>query len=342
MSQVVLKDGKEILIRSLEDEKTGFSFLDVVESVDRLPSNYSNMTGFKENVYSMESHDGIPIGFVLKFVVLEIERIAHSLASEIFEVSHEECYLRFKSKDFDERSNNLDKLGLKLKLNSNIKSIKNWRNEKYAIYTNKTPYVLIERALSSLFGIITYGIHINGFVKNPKTGNLSFWIPRRAANKPTWPLMLDNIVAGGLAYPYGVYETALKESMEEASLNKKIVEKSIHPTGSISYIHFQGDCKSPSFQNELCFITGEIQYIFDMELSPNIIPTVNDGEVDSFNLLSLQETIDAIKNQKFKPNSALVMVEFLIRHGYINSENDPNYCTLVHNLHRQLPFPIRG
>ena len=52
----------------------------------------------------------------------------------------------------------------------------------------------IERAGACLFGIRSYGCHINGYVK--KEGQFYLWIARRSKNKQTYPNMLDNFVIG--------------------------------------------------------------------------------------------------------------------------------------------------
>ena len=40
-------------------------------------------------------------------------------------------------------------------------------------------------------------MHINGYVGDATAGGQQLWVARRAANKPTWPGLLDHIVAGG-------------------------------------------------------------------------------------------------------------------------------------------------
>ena len=43
-----------------------------------------------------------------------------------------------------------------------------------------------------------YGVHINGYVGDvAAAGGQRLWVARRSATKPTWPGMLDHIVAGG-------------------------------------------------------------------------------------------------------------------------------------------------
>ncbi|SCU80622.1 LANO_0B00716g1_1 [Lachancea nothofagi CBS 11611] len=339
MTKVILEGGKQVLIREAE---SGFSYLSLVDQVDVLPHDYIQNPHFKQNVYVMQSHDNIGVGYVLKSVAERMINLAGEELDDVFEVSAEDRSMRFKSPDFRVRNDGLNALAMKLRDQMAFECLLGWRNEFYAVYANKMPYVLVERAMSGLLGIVTYGVHVNGFVRNSETGETSFWIPRRSATKTTWPYMLDNIVAGGLGYPHGIYETVVKESLEEANLPKDVIESHITPVGAVSYFYYQTGADDDKFQTEASLITGEVEYLYDLELPPGLNPSPNDDEVDSFQLLSLQETINALKNKEFKPNCALIMLEFFIRHGYINSENEPNYLDIITRIHRKLPFPTRN
>lgn len=48
----------------------------------------------------------------------------------------------------------------------------------------------------------------------------------------------------------------------------------------------------------------------------------------------------AILANKFKPDSAAVLIAFFIRHSIITAENEQNLVDVVCHLHRKLPFPI--
>jgi len=55
--------------------------------------------------------------------------------------------------------------------------------------------------------------------------------------------------------------------------------------------------------------------------------------VSEFQLLPVEEIIELIRNSnEFKPNSNLVNLDFLIRHGLI-SPDEPDYLELVSGLH---------
>ncbi len=45
-----------------------------------------------------------------------------------------------------------------------------------------------------MFGLLQYGVDINGYVNHPELG-LSLWMQRRAKTKQTWPGRIDNFVS---------------------------------------------------------------------------------------------------------------------------------------------------
>lgn len=340
MVKVVRREGREIIVRTPEDDEQLFTFLEVVDRVDQFPDNYSCNPCFKEQVYYLTTHEGEKIGFVLTIVLEEMRKYCHDLVADTFEIKESSKEICFKNHNAEDRNVKIAKIARRMFEQSTFEGIKGWRDERYAVWVKGSPYVLIERAMAGLLGIITYGVHVNGYTVDEATKEFKFWIPRRSATKPTWPLMLDNIVAGGIGYPHGIYDTVIKESVEEATLSQKEIEQRIRSVGVLSYVYFPRDIHVAAFDNESDFIVGEVEYIYDLQLSNDIIPKPNDGEVDSFNLLSLQEVIDSIVKKQFKPNCAIVMTDFLIRHGFLNAENEPNFLTLVNRMHRKLPFSV--
>lgn len=347
MVSVVWKNNKQILQWTKQDLENNFSFLSVVKNVDNLPTYYLELKQFNQNFFILKSHDNIPLGYIPDFALNEVKNVASDILEDLF-ILQDHSLLFKPDLEFTQRNKLLDSLALRLlKESTNLTEIKKWRNEKYSIWikhNTKEPYILIERSMAGLFGIITYGIHINGYLFDKDTNELKMWIPRRSATKPTWPSMLDNVVAGGLSYPYSIYETALKESSEEANLSPQFINDNIKSTGVLSYFHYPKDIKTDTFVDESSFLVGEVEYIFDIQF-PNdnsIVPKPNDDEVENFNLLTLQDVIDNLQKLNFKPNCGLVTLDFLIRHGYITPENEPNYFQIVNAMHRTLPFPTRN
>jgi len=76
---------------------------------------------------------------------------------------------------------------------------------------------------------------MNGFVRTgPSPKDLQMWIARRSLTKPTYPGLLDNMVAGGMGFGHSPWYTVIKESMEEASLPEEIAQRA-RSVGTISY-----------------------------------------------------------------------------------------------------------
>ena len=60
----------------------------------------------------------------------------------------------------------------------------------------------LERAAMIYFGIPSFGVHVNGFVRDPVTKRAAaVWIAKRSMSKATYPGLLDQMVAG--AQPSG-------------------------------------------------------------------------------------------------------------------------------------------
>lgn len=83
----------------------------------------------------------------------------------------------------------------------------------------------------------------------------------------------------------------------------------------------------------------ECQFVYDMEVDSSVKPKPNDEEVHEFYLWTVEETKDHLARGEFKPNCAVVLLDFFVRHGLLTAENEKNYIEIVSRLHRKLPFP---
>lgn len=166
----------------------------------------------------------------------------------------------------------------------------------------------MDRSATCLFGIRNYGVDINGFVRHPTRG-LCIWLQQRSETKQTWPGKWDNMVGGGLSIGYGIQETAVKEAAEEASIPDHLV-KNLVSTGCVSFMY---ESERGVFPNT--------EFVYDLELPEDFIPTNSDGEVQAFELLSAAECIEKLFAPDFKTTSCPVVIDFLIRHGVITPEN---------------------
>ena len=217
--------------------------------------------------------------------------------------------------------------------------LKKWRDELYPVYGPGGEVLFtVERAASPLFGVVTYGVHLTAYVRGRDAeGNeeLKFWIPRRARSKQTFGGMLDNAVAGGIAAGEAQFECLVREASEEASLPEQLVTDRAKPAGTVSYFYVRGE----SAGGETGLLQPECQYVYDIELPAEVKPRPNDDEVEEFYLWDAEEVREALRRGEFKPNCALVILDFFVRHGLMHAGNEKDYVEIVSRLHRRLEFP---
>ncbi|MBN1934496.1 MAG: DUF4743 domain-containing protein [Anaerolineae bacterium] len=199
-----------------------------------------------------------------------------------------------------------------------------WRGERDDVSTGfgAPPCLSIERSAAPLFGVQVYGVHINGFVRRPD--GIDLWVAQRSAHKPEYPGRLDHLVAGGLASGMSAYETVVKECAEEAAVPESLA-RSVRPAGLVSYRR-SGDGWS----------SRVVLFVYDLELPGDFVPRNTDGEVDEFYLWPVERVIETVsRTRKFKTNCNLVIIDFLVRHGYLCPE-DRHYIEIVCGLRPDL------
>tara|TARA_B100000482_G_scaffold174896_1_gene143653 strand:+ start:476 stop:1015 length:540 start_codon:yes stop_codon:yes gene_type:complete len=177
----------------------------------------------------------------------------------------------------------------------------------------------VERAAASLLGIRAYGVHINGYTTAPD-GTQQLWVAKRSKLKPTFPGKLDHLVAGGLPAGIPPMECVIKECGEEASIPPELARMS-RPVGIITYnANYQGCCKR------------DVLFCYDLELPVDFEPVPDDGEVECFEQYDVDRLMRCISNtEEFKTNCAVVIIDWLVRHGYLSPE-EPGYAPLVKSI----------
>lgn len=203
--------------------------------------------------------------------------------------------------------------------------IKGWRDEEYPVMESfyEEPVLLLERAAAPFFGIKAYGVHINGYVVHPG-GKKELWVARRSSNKPTWPGKLDHIVAGGQPHGISLAENVVKECHEEAGIPGELARKAV-PVGVVSYTSLQESG-----------LKRDVLFCYDIELPLDFIPVPQDGEVEEFFKLSLEEVAALVADHQrdpYKDNCNLVVLDFLIRHGVLTPDI-PGYLDIISGLRK--------
>jgi len=213
--------------------------------------------------------------------------------------------------------------------------LEKWRDELYPVYGKDRELLFtVERAASPLLGIVSYGVHMTAYVRT-EDGEIKIWIPRRAKTKQTYGGMLDNAVAGGISAGESAFESLVRECKEEASLEEGLVRSRAKACGTVTYFYIRDERAG----GETRLLQPECQYVYDLELPEDVVPKPGDDEVEEFYLWSVEEVQAALARAEFKPNCALVMLDFFIRHGILTSENERDYIEINARVHRRLEFP---
>ena len=250
--------------------------------------------------------------------------VRHALAEtlrrwpEVFRVDDAAARLDDRLDDFEKRSQAVD---APLRALAAEGAIEFWRDELYPVTPDwhAPPLMQIERAACPAFGIRAYGVHLNGFVRKPD--GIHMWVARRARDKPTFPGMLDNMVAGGQPIGLGLRDNMIKECAEEAGVPVAIARKAV-PVGLISYTHMPPEGCKP-----------DQMFCFDLELPEDFAPTAIDGEVEDFFLWPIERVAETVRDGfEFKFNCNLVVIDFLIRHGVLDPDGEPDYAAILHGL----------
>ncbi|OAF54209.1 hypothetical protein VC83_09569 [Pseudogymnoascus destructans] len=134
-----------------------------------------------------------------------------------------------------------------------------------------------------------------------------FWVPRRNAKKSTWPNMLDNTVAGGVARGEMPFECLVREAGEEAALSEELVRRDTVAVGTVTWFNISDEKAG----GELGLMNPGMLYVYDLEVGEDVVFKPVDNDVQSFHLLGVDEVKEAMRNGEFKPSCATVMIDFL-------------------------------
>lgn len=254
---------------------------------------------------------------------IEVGRVRHDVAralrphAQVFHVGPGEVRLADGLTGFRRRTEAIDGV---LKHLAEGGFLGGWRGEQYAVSAGPVyePLFTMERAAVPLFGVMGYGVHLNGTVRDG--GTLKMWIARRSMDKHSGPGKLDQIVAGGLTAGIAPLDNLIKECAEEAGIapGQAVLAS---PAGQVSLRTGRADG-----------LYREILYIYDLELAADFRPVNADGEVDDFYLWPLDRVIEVVRDtDDFEFDCALVVIDFLVRHGFIGPDH-PEYKTIIAGL----------
>jgi 8-oxo-dGTP pyrophosphatase MutT (NUDIX family) len=235
----------------------------------------------------------------------------------IFLVSPTAVHLALDLQSFEERTQKVSAV-LKALIDKGV--IPRWHGEEYPVTESSREQALfvIDRGAAPYLGVRAFGQHVNGFIKDK--GRLKMWIGRRSRNRWSAPGKLDNMIAGGLPHGISLQENLAKECWEEAAIPADLFSQAI-PVGYISY-------RAETLEG----FKPDVMYCYDLELPPDFVPQCQDGEVEEFYLWPLEKVAALVRDtDAFKKNCNLVIIDFLIRRGFIAPEH-PDYLEIIASL----------
>lgn len=175
----------------------------------------------------------------------------------------------------------------------------------------------IDRALIPTFGVEASGVHMNGLVQKPK--GLHLWVARRSPQKRLDPGKLDHLVAGGMSSGLTPEETIIKEAEEEAAIPADLARKARH----VSTLHYAMSRPEGLRRDRL--------YCYDLYLPKDFVPHVNDGEVESFHLMPVEEVFQRVRDaDEFKFNVNLVLLDLFLRLGMFDKQDSLVLAGILH------------
>ncbi|KAI2629570.1 NUDIX hydrolase domain-like protein [Hypoxylon sp. NC1633] len=316
------------------------SNLDLMKQADAFPNPETEPEAYKtltDTLYTLVWKDGQPLGYMLDSVVKQLLAAPQEIRGPVTVDEGQRTVHAFEQPTEAERTAQVGALMQYWRENHTFDILRGWRDELWPVYGSDTEVVYsAERSGIGLLGIMRYGVHMTGYVKDDGVPyGMKIIVAQRAANKSTYPNMLDNTVAGGLMTGEDPFECIIREADEEANLPEALMRERAKFTGMVTYLYITDERSG----GEAGQIYPETQWVYDIELPAEFAPTPKDGEVAAFYLWTVDEVKEKLAEGRFKPNCALVLVDFFVRRGIITRENEPDYDEIVSRLHRKLPFP---
>jgi len=92
--------------------------------------------------------------------------------------------------------------------------------------------------------------------------------------------------------------------------------------GALGYL-----CARPEGQR------NDVLFIYDLELPADFVPQPGDDEVEAFFLWPMAKVLERLEDSDdFKFNVALVNLDFALRHGVLDPDEEPEYQAIVEGL----------
>lgn len=118
------------------------------------------------------------------------------------------------------------------------KSIRKWHKEPFPFRDSTGTHILnMDGCGVNLLGVVSYGIHVMGFVRTKK--GIKYWVPQRSKNKSTFPGTLDNFCSGNLIGNERPFDGMVREIAEETAIPEEYIRAHARSCGTVTHIRCQ-------------------------------------------------------------------------------------------------------
>ncbi|KAH0429002.1 thiamine pyrophosphokinase-related protein [Colletotrichum camelliae] len=191
--------------------------------------------------------------------------------------------------------------------------------------------------LVPIFGIVTTGAHLNVYKLTEEKG-YEIWVSRRPDTQPNFPGLLDQAAAGGFTPSRRtILECIEKEKKEESKGYPQNWRELMHRSPDIPTIQFL-DLRDWRWEKGYAGLPEPgIRKAYDLRVNNE---NICGKEGQTFKLMGIDEIRESMLHGRWKPNSALVMIDFMIRHGLIENETEKAEITRLLKLDRGRRFGL--
>lgn len=220
-------------------------------------------------------------------------------------------------------------------LQNTLPALGEWDGKEHVAVILGHPDLAFPDKLGAYLGILQVGAHLTIYRENP----LEIYVQRRSSEASSYPSRLDQSAAGGLRHNETVRQGVIRELGEE--LGMELVPRArteARYDGSVVFSTTRPLCaknlaKTLEISTKACFS-------LKVGRGENILKTSNEPDVKGFTWMNKDQVLAALKEDMFKPNSALVMIRFLMARGVIKEGYEENFETLRRSLTADIPLPL--
>ncbi|KAK0661209.1 hypothetical protein QBC41DRAFT_383145 [Cercophora samala] len=314
------------------------SFLEIVNSCDNFPVPQQGLQKYIDAINSFYHLLIPPVNQPIGLVVPSVATAFRGLEGwKLDESSTPKTLTLVDGTDGASRTAVVEKTMHRFRDKKTFSILSRWRNELKPVYGSCGELLFkLDRAAAPLLGVVSYGIHLTAFTRS-NNNPIKVWVQKRSQSTAFYPGLLDNTVASS-SIPDGQLpvEAAIREAGEEASLPEDLVRPRIKSCGTLTYMHMRDGLA----MGEGGLLQPQVEYLFELELPDGVEPKPCDHEVEWFRLLEVGEFKRSILQGQVKPGYAMVALDFLIRHGLLHDQNEPDFVEITTRLHRTFELPV--